>query len=231
MRSKKIIFCLLLIGMMILGGAEKGACVTYVGSLTGGGGGIDATAQWNSTSTTFAWTVKDVGAVGGSILWQYDYTFTVPDKNISHLLLEVTDPAAFTDFRVLTLSPSNDSPKNFTPGDGNSNPNMPGNLYGLKYEVTNTNTYTFSFTTLRSPVWGDFYAKDGKSGGPGGGIDVTAWNTGFLNTDPLDAPKDGSVDYHILRPDGYTPVPIPAAFWLLGTGLLGLVWLRRKFPK
>jgi len=36
-----------------------------------------------------------------------------------------------------------------------------------------------------------------------------------------------SVDMAFAR----NPVPIPAAFWLLGSGLLGLVGLRRKFKK
>jgi hypothetical protein len=66
--------------------------------------------------------------------------------------------------------------------------------------------WTATLVTARAPVWGDFYIKDGKTGG----IDNSAWNTGFLDADPLDLPADRSINNHVLVPDTYTtPVPEP----------------------
>lgn len=194
----------------------------YTGSLNGGGGGIIGAGAWASSSTVFSWTIQDIGTQGGSVLWKYDYTFTVPSKNISHVLLEVTNPSVLADFTNFTSTPD-DGPKTFTPdGNGNSNPSMPGNLYGMKFSSSNSTSLSFSFNTTHSPVWGDFYAKDGG---------VFAWNSGFLAADPTSAPSDSSIHDKILRPDGLTAVPIPAAIWLFGAGLVGLVGVRRKFKK
>jgi len=64
--------------------------ISYTGSLTGQGGGIIGTQDWDSASTALSWTVKEVGTSGGFILWEYDYTFTVPNKGISHVIIEVS---------------------------------------------------------------------------------------------------------------------------------------------
>lgn len=189
----------------------------YDGSISVDDGGIFATQKWNADSTKLEWTVKDIGTSGGFILWQYDYTFTVPDKNISHIIIEVSDNASQGDFSGGTLG-------YYSSADGNSNPNMPSAMDGLKFDGTIT-TLTFSFTTTRAPVWGDFYAKDGKDGGDW----VTAWNTGFLASDPSDGPTNGSINSHILRPDTtQTLVPEPSMLLLLGAGLLGLLAVRRR---
>ena len=89
-------------------------------------------------------------------------------------------------------------------------------------------TSTATLVTDRAPVWGDFYAKDG-----GGNAEdaVAAWNTGFLDADPLDLPADGSINNHVLVPDTYTtPVPEPGTLLLVGTGLTSAgVWSRKRW--
>lgn len=212
---KRIILAIFLcIGVMVAGTVP--AMASFTGSLTVGGGGITATGGWNSTSTVFSWTITQVGS-----LWQYDYTMTVPEKNISHFIVEVSPEAVAADFSAGIFDIYSST------SQGNSNPGMPEEMSGLKFQP-GTLTLTASFTTARSPVWGDFYAKSGRDNG----VWVTAWNAGFTVLDPTDLPSNGSIGNHILRPDTATtvpPVPIPGAVWLLGSGLLGLLGLRRKF--
>jgi len=79
-------------------------------------------------------------------------------------------------------------------------------------------------------MWGDFYAKSG--GGPG--EEVYVYNTGFGSDTnaPIsngNALADGKA--WLLVSDTETVVPIPGALWLLCSGLLGLVAVRRRLRK
>ena len=203
---------------------------TYSGSLTGNGGGITATDGWDSTSTIFSWDVSNVGSSGGFILWQYDYTFTVPTKSPSHFIIEVSPDAITNDFSILSGS-SSGGVATYSPSDmGNSNVNMPENMRGFKFDNGDDLTESISFTTTRAPVWGDFYSKDGKFNP--GGIWVTAWNDGFStsDTDPVAGPSNGSLNNHILRPNGtvLVPEPISSTLFIVGGATLGFRRFRKK---
>ena len=221
------------------------ALTSYSGSLSTATGGLSGSGAWYSPGvSTLGWTVSQ-DAAGDP--WVYCYTLTVPDLpggisgQISHMTMEASstpgleftmddlisywsDPSTWIDeVEVGEFEPSD--PTN--PGGG-SNPHMPGTIYGIKFDAAmDTYVATLWLETLRKPVWGDFYAKDGKS------VEDTneynaIWNTGFLAVDPPDPPDNGSIDYHLLVPDtengggggGIIPEPLTGIALVMAVGSL-----------
>lgn len=219
--------------------------VIYSGSLSSSGVGTDGTLtgteQWASDAT-FSWTVSDEEADCNG--WHYSYTLTVLGKDISHVTTEVSST-----FELSNLLGPIDDPGNiltdgsldlYGPGlHGGSDPGIPAGMKGIKVDTTDdTKSITWSFCSDRVPVWGDMYAKDGKSGGN----DVYLYNTGFnangpggTDTDPdigVNPAASGSVQNHILVPDSLSDpegpgIPEPSTSLL---GVVGLMMiLRRRF--
>jgi len=150
----------------------------------------------------------------------YSYTFSAADggnvvKGLSHIILRVSDTFTLADIwnaspSVFYLRADVTTPDRWS-GDDPSNPNMPGAISGIKWNVSGGSA-TISFTSARLPIEGNFYAKDGKTEGIG---DITAWNSAF----------DRSGTATIWVPDShYTIIPLPTAAWstLLLLGALGL---------
>ncbi len=194
----------------------------YTGSLSAGSG-LTATEDWDDTATELTWIVtnEDSSAPSG-FPWKYTYTLHVPKKDISHFIVEVSDgedPFTVCNLADVTGAGEYEVQRYHPTGDSGSNPLMPGDLYGVKLEDWGEKTeVAVSFFSDRQPVWGDFYAKDGTSGGEHN--PVVLYNTGFSATDPADAPADGSVENHLLVPD---TVPEPAVMTLLLLGGVGLL--------
>lgn len=179
----------------------------------------------------------------------YTYTFSTPtsiSKGISHIIIEASPagdlPAfgslsgdifdvSFTAGGVAVTSYDLSIGNNFA--GGGANPSMPGDMFGIKFsdpydeneKQFDETTWTVSFKSLRVPVWGDFYAKDGVDGG----VVAEAWNLGFTNPDS--DPDDQVGALHIPVPDSAV-IPEPAAFliWsLLGAlGGAGAWWRKQK---
>lgn len=149
-------------------------------------------------------------------MWSYHYEFTVAAnaKDLSHIIFEVSP--TFTSDDLIYSGSLTAILGSYSSDDGSSNPGMPGILYGIKFEdlPEDTKTWVIEFTSPRVPVWGDFYAVDGKQPG-----DIAyAYNKGFTLNDV------DEMTNHIAVPDTLSYVPVPGAMLLgaLGLGAAGL---------
>ncbi len=205
---------------------EGGTATNTITNLSG----VVATGGWDpATGTGFAITstVTQLVDQSGAIVYEYDYSVTVPKKDISHIIIGVSQPPSGTDYQFWQGTVDNHTstliPSAYTDvSNGKSNPGLPTppGLYGIKFAENGT-SLSLTFFSYNAPVWQDFYAK----GGEDGDVKVTAWNTGFGTTNTPYASN------YIIGPDsvggGFQPVPIPPGVWLLGSGLVGLgAWSR-----
>lgn len=207
---------LVLVVAISLSASGASAAEIYSGSLTSDDDGLDGIGLWADPGSTLSWTVTE----NPGISWHYEYTLTVASKDISHILFEVSDAFAAGDYS--NASHGNDAIGDY--GTDNGNPDIPSTVHGLKFDETEGTTLIISFDSIRVPVWGDFYAKDGKQAGD----IVQLWNTGLTaaDTDPTDAPASGTVSNHVLVPDTYVPEPVTMS--ILAFGGLALLCRRRR---
>jgi hypothetical protein len=231
-KMKKSVFAAIL--MLCVLSVHSFGAVSYTGSLQVADGELDGTGFWvNDNGQTdpqwfpayLSWTVAE----NGDGTWNYTYNLDVFRADVSHFILE-----ASPSFGLGNLSNSSFGvPEIMThSGDGTEtqpNPFLVGDIYGPKFDIgvegdpePEYTSIAVSFDSDRAPIWGDFYAKCGKTGGPVLGTQNTLWNQGLLIDDPLDPAGNGSVLNHVLVPD---TIPEPATLALLG---LGSLLLRRR---
>ena len=181
--------------------------------------GIQATDGWGNGNFVLSWNISRDPGTG---LWTYVYTADVVRKDISHFILEVSQ-----DGDLFRTYPGTDTqvvgPQVWSSTtDGNSNPQMPNSIYGVKFDFGGTQA-TYTMVTDRAPVYGVFYAKDGKDGG----VPVVAWSNALNYSDYKTLDSLTAADF-IVRPDSATFVPIPAALPLFSSGLALLGVLRKR---
>ncbi len=209
--------------------------ISYTGSLSTGSGADGALVGangWDDSSTTLSWTVDNTTTPGK---WHYEYTLSVPQGGISHIIIEASDGDPLSPFTSENLFSPEDDPSGWIDDEeieiqvhttGSGNPDMPADVYGVKFVAAqgfDEISVTVRFDSDRGPTWGDFYAKDGG----GQGTWKTAYNQGFQTADPTVAPASGSEQDHLLVPD---TIPEPGVLVLLGLGAWARVQRRRRRP-
>ena len=220
---------------LLMCSAHSFGSLSYTGSLAAAEGELEGTGFWinnNSEQEWFpaelSWTVTD--NEDGS--WNYSYNLDVYRADVSHFILEASPSFSADNLSDASYPGTSYEIKTHEASPGveqQPNPFLPQDIYGPKFEIGDAadaepeyTSITISFNSDRDPIWGDFYAKCGKTVGPEG-TQNTVWNQGLLIDDPLVAPDNGSYLNHVLVPD---TIPEPATMVLLVLG--GLVFIRRR---
>ncbi|WP_462325166.1 VPLPA-CTERM sorting domain-containing protein [Desulfoplanes sp.] len=227
MKTMPVLSSVFVLALVLALCAPAGASTMYSGQLLSTE--QELVSDWKTPNgppspTGVSWVVTYDGQ---NQLWEYAYTFTGNKPDISHAILEVS--SGFSGDPIPLGGNIGQGTSDFVAGNpstynaqdqGASNPGIPGDVYGLKFE----DQPTWSIVTDRAPMWGDFYAKGARTG--------YSFNSGFgKDTTAVIGNGNAKTGNHAwaLVPDTATHVvPIPAGIWLLGTGLLCLFGRKRR---
>ncbi|GEM_PF-1447359 len=167
----------------------------YGGTLSSGNGIVSDSRNGN---VSFSWDVRYYPEYD---LWVYNYNLSLTRNKIDYVAVEVSDN--FTGNDLVFCSPIGGTTKTKNMGitdfdpDNSSYSGIPDEMHGMVFSPVNKYSYSFQIVTSRVPVWGDFFAKLKNP-------KTFVYNLGFGDPDgdfDLYAVSDGSLNYHILRPD------------------------------
>jgi hypothetical protein len=198
------------------------------GGLVGSGGYNFAADPDNLVE--LAWNI-----VFANNTWNYEYTFSGTglgigpnESSISHLTLDLSDDCiSLPDPNCVTNA--NGGPLEFGDID---------NIVGaVKFDFggvvdAQAGEVVYSFTSNRSPVWGNLCVKNGggeQDACPAPDLTGSAY---LWNRDFADLTSEDTIGF-IARPNGDTTpdVPTPAPLALIALGAIALAWRRRAAAK
>jgi len=186
-------YVVLLCALVLVGSLGTAHAVSYTGGLSTLDGGLVANGLWGE-GAFLGWEIWQ----NNDLSWHYWYVLEVGESDISHVIFQVSD--TFTGDDIVGGSIKlNDEPGFYdeigTQKTGQGNVGMPSGIWGIKFSGTST-SMTYAFDSWRVPVWQDFYAKGGRTGGDWNYL----YNAGFTDPNPLVGAHDGTEGYHILAP-------------------------------
>jgi hypothetical protein len=203
---------------------DTAADLTGTRSSTGSGtGGLTGVGDW-STDFDVSWLITNIG----NGMFDYEYTFSGfgdPDKDISHVVIDLTDDCGSDPLCVTGATMDGDTIDSGSIEIGD----FDGITGAVKFDAGEGSIY--SFTSNRAPVWGHLAVKDG--GGPNTCANYPATGVYVCSNRLLDLGAEDAVINYIARPNGGgaggpPAVPVPAAVWLFGSALGLLGWIRYR---
>jgi hypothetical protein len=205
-------------------------------------GGATLTGNKWGTVAGLSWTVDQVGSN-----WDYKYTFSQAGntKDIKTFDLQVASGFTMADLISATITVTSGVPVNVVAPTSVSNTinevlvqnNVGVQVGSTTYTLTNglqwlfngtEYAFTLDLVSTRAPMWGDFFIHGEPTTN---GYDSSARNSDFNTTDALPALAANSnyLGQGVLMPLGAAaPVPIPPSMLLLGSGISGMFFLRRR---
>lgn len=185
---------------------------------------IVAAGGYASPDLTLTWVVSQDGQ-----FFDYSYTITgYTTPSIGHFILSVSGGCS-ADPNCITGDAGHVFGSYTATSNGNSNPGFPSQvvLDGVKFASGSADSSTYTFTSDRAPVFGDFYFTGGQTS--------WAYDPGLSN------PSSTTITDFIARPDTVitnandvfapTQAPEPGSLFLFGGGAILVALGRKKFTR
>ncbi len=139
-----------------------GRRVCHSGDLTTADGGLLANGVWSTNGASVWYQVSNIDA--DSWFYEYEVTISGSEGDLSHIILETSQNA---DIRKLIGDSSFKLVGPTTFGDeGNSNPGIPGEIYGIKLDELTEMTFAFSFESYNGPIGATSMQKTARQAAP-----------------------------------------------------------------
>jgi hypothetical protein len=246
----------LVVGHSVASAGLVDVSADFSGSRSGDSQLVSDTGGWDLDTFKISWNIVEVAPIDGYMTFRYTYTLeglygegSDLVKDLSHFTLNVSKGFDYVDIVDIDQSKGDvtevflrsEEEGGFTFTDGLKWDNLPSSDFP-------DGKWVFTLTTQRAPVWGSFYAKDGR--------DVFTHNKGLVlsnvtqdgfsqvggflkvNDDginPVPSPTDATKSLFIAVPDStilkqqsIVPEPISIASWIGLMGVGGLVARRRN---